>query len=31
MEGLISLFPDPIDSNPIVDFTGIGELKEKDH
>lgn len=28
---LISSFPDPIDSNPVVDFTGIGELKEKDH
>lgn len=25
---IISLFPDPIDSNPVVDFTGIGELKE---
>lgn len=25
---LISIFPDPIDSNPIIDFTGTGELKE---
>ncbi len=25
---LISSFPDPIDSNPVVDFTGTGELKE---
>jgi hypothetical protein len=24
---LISLFPDPIDFDPVVDFTGIGELK----
>ena len=24
----ISSFPDSIDSNPVVDFTGIGELKE---
>ena len=28
---LISSFPDPIDSNPVVDFTGTGELKEKEH
>ena len=28
---LISSFPDPIDSNPSVDFTGIGELKRKGH
>ena len=26
---LISQFPDPIDSNPVVDFTGIGELKQR--
>ena len=26
---LISKFPDPIDSNPVVDFTGIGELKQR--
>ena len=25
---IISSYPDPIDSNPLVDFTGIGELKE---
>ena len=25
---IISLFPDPIDSNPVIDFTGTGELKE---
>ena len=25
---LISSFPDPIDSNPVVTFTGAGELKE---
>ena len=24
----VSSFPDPIDSNPVVDFTGTGELKE---
>ena len=24
----ISSFPDAIDSNPVVDFTGIGELKQ---
>jgi hypothetical protein len=28
---LISAFPDPVDSNPVVDFTGAGELKEKEH
>ena len=27
-EFIISSFPDPIDSNPVVDFTGTGELKE---
>jgi hypothetical protein len=25
---IISSFPDPIDSNPVVDFIGAGELKE---
>lgn len=25
---LISAFPDPIDSNPVIDFTGTSELKE---
>ena len=25
---VISSFPDPIDSNPVIDFTGTGELKE---
>ena len=25
---IISSFPDPIDSNPVVDFTGTGELTE---
>lgn len=25
---IISAFPDPIDSNPVIDFVGIGELKE---
>jgi len=25
---LISSFPDPIDSNPVVDFIGTGELNE---
>jgi len=28
---VISSFPDPIDSNPIVDFTGIGKLNPKEH
>ncbi len=28
---LISSFPDPIDSNPVVDFTGIGELELTEH
>ncbi|MDD1749011.1 MAG: hypothetical protein LUO89_03965 [Methanothrix sp.] len=28
---LISSFPDPIDSNPVVDFTGTGELRLKEH
>lgn len=28
---LISAFPDPVDSNPVVDFTGTGELKEKEN
>lgn len=28
---LISSFPDSIDSNPVVDFTGIGELRLKEH
>jgi len=28
---LISAFPDPIDSNPLVDFTGTGKLKEDEH
>jgi hypothetical protein len=28
---LISTFPDPIDSNPIVDFTGTGKLMLKVH
>ena len=28
---IISSFPDPIDSNPIVDFTGTGELEIKEH
>jgi hypothetical protein len=27
---LISSFPDPIDSNPVVDFTGIGKLMQKE-
>ena len=26
---IISSLPDPIDSNPVVDFTGIGELNEQ--
>jgi hypothetical protein len=26
---IISSLPDPIDSNPVVDFTGIGELSEQ--
>jgi hypothetical protein len=26
---LISSFPDPIDSNPVVDFKGTGELSQK--
>jgi hypothetical protein len=25
---LVCSFPDPIDSNPVVNFTGTGELKE---
>ena len=25
---IISTFPDPIDSNPVVDFIGTGELRE---
>lgn len=25
---IISSFPDPIDSNPVVDFVGTGELRE---
>ena len=25
---IISSFPDPIDSNPVVDFIGTGELRE---
>ena len=25
---LISAFPDPIDSNPVIDFIGTGELRE---
>ncbi len=28
---LISAFPDPIDSNPVVDFIGIGNLELKEH
>jgi hypothetical protein len=28
---LISSFPDPIDSNPVVDFIGTGKLKPKEH
>lgn len=28
---LITSFPDPIDSNPVVDFTGTGELKREEH
>jgi len=28
---LISALPDPVDSNPVADFTGIGELKEEQH
>lgn len=28
---LIASFPDPIDSNPVVDFTGTGKLKPKEH
>ena len=28
---LISAFPDPIDSNPVVDFTGIDELMLKEN
>lgn len=28
---LISSFPDTIDSNPVIDFKGIGELKPKEH
>jgi hypothetical protein len=27
---LISSFPEPIDSNPVVDFTGIGKLNLKE-
>jgi len=27
---LISSSPDPIDSNPVVDFTGIGKLMQKE-
>ena len=30
-EILISSFPDPIDSNPLIDFAGIGKLKQKEH
>ena len=26
---LISSLPDPVDSNPVIDFTGTGELKLK--
>jgi hypothetical protein len=26
---VISSFPDPIDSNPVIDFTGFDELKEQ--
>ncbi len=29
-EILISSFPDPIDSNPVIDFTGTGKLKQKE-
>jgi hypothetical protein len=28
---MISSFPDAIDSNPVVDFTGIGKLEPKEH
>jgi len=28
---LTSSFPDPIDSNPVIDFTGTGKLKQKEH
>jgi hypothetical protein len=27
----ISSLPDPIDSNPLIDFTGTGKLKQKEH
>jgi len=27
---IISSFPDPIDSNPVVDFSGTGELVLKE-
>jgi len=30
-EILTSSFPDPIDSNPVIDFTGTGKLKQKEH
>ena len=26
---VISSFPDPVDSNPVINFTGTGELKEQ--
>ena len=28
---LISSFPDPVDSNPVINFTGTGELKPGEH
>jgi len=28
---VICVFPDPIDSNPVIDFTGIGRLSPRDH
>jgi hypothetical protein len=29
-EILICSFPDPIDSNPVIDFTGTGKLKQNE-
>lgn len=28
---MISAFPDPVDSNPVVDFTGVGDLAVKEN
>ncbi len=28
---LISIFPDPIDSNPVINFTGTGDLLQREN